>query len=119
MAIKIVNNRFHKPTDNDISIARPSILGNIYCHLDSDFPDAVKVSTREEAVSLYTNYFLFQYKENQEFKEIIDDLTRIAKTQDINLACWCVSCDIKENQCHGSVIKRFIEYKLKKEKNNV
>jgi hypothetical protein len=107
MTIKICNNHFHQETDNDIYIARPSIFGNPWSHMDSKYPDAIKTETRKEAVDNYIQYFLQQYKNNVEFKEVVDSLVELHKQkQDINLVCFC-----SPSLCHGDVIKQFIEWK--------
>lgn len=107
--IKVCNNYTHKKTDQDIYIARPSILGNPWTHMTSSYPDTKKTETRKEAVDNYINYFIQQYKNNTDFKEIIDGLVELhKKNEDINLICWCAP-----KECHGDVIKRFIEYKAK------
>lgn len=109
MAIKIVNHRFHNSTDQDIYIARPSIFGNPWSHIESE--GITKVETREEAVKKYIPYFMQKYKENAQFKEIVDSLVEQAKKEDINLVCWCSPL-----ACHGHFIKKFIETKLKGDK---
>ncbi len=112
MTIKVCNNHYHKENpEKDIYIARPSLLGNPWSHLDSNFEGAKKTKTRKEAVDNYIQYFIQQYKNNKEFKEIIDDLVTLHKNnEDINLICYCAP-----NMCHGDVIKKFIEYKSNKE----
>ena len=111
MTIKICNNHFHQETDKDIYIARPSIFGNPWSHMDSNYPDAIKTETRKEAVYNYIQYFLQQYKNNVEFKEVVDSLVELHKQkQDINLVCYC-----SPNLCHGDVIKQFIEWKATKQ----
>ena len=107
MTIKVCNNHFHVKTENDIPIHRPSIFGSPYSHLESDFPDAVKVSSRKEAVELYISYFLDKYKNNVEFKEAVDTMVEAHKNCiDINLLCYC-----SPHECHGDIIKKFIEFK--------
>lgn len=114
MAIRIVNNHYHKNSDNDIYIARPGIFGNPWCHIEST--GTTKTETREEAIKLYMPYFVNQYKTDPTFKEVVDDLVEVSKTNDINLVCWCVSTSVSEKGCHGYVIKKFIEHKLKEQK---
>jgi tRNA-dihydrouridine synthase len=112
MAIKVCNKHFHEQTEKDIYIARPSIFGNPWSHMDSSYPDAKKTETRKEAIDNYLQYFLQQYKNNVEFQEIVDHLTELHKQgQDINLVCWCAP-----HECHGDIIKKFIEYKVTKGK---
>lgn len=77
--------------------------------MESAYPDTKKTKTRKEAVDNYIQYFIQQYKNNSEFKEIIDTLVELHKAnENINLVCWC-----SPHECHGDVIKKFIEYKAK------
>jgi len=109
--INIVNKHFHISTENDYCISRPTIFGNPWSHMDSKYADAIKTKTREEAIEKYIPHFIEQYKTDPSFKEAADTLVEIAKESDINLVCWCFPA-----KCHGDIIKKFIEYKLKKQK---
>lgn len=110
MSIKVCNKHFHKDTEKDIYIARPSIFGNPWSHLDSNFPESKKVDTRLQAVNNYLQYFLDQYKNNNEFKEIIDAMVEAHLAgEDMNLVCYCAPY-----ACHGDIIKKFIEHKASK-----
>lgn len=112
MTIKVCNNHFHTTTEKDIYIARPSIFGNPWSHLESSYPGAIKTETRKEAVDNYIQHFTQQYKNNAEFREIVDHLTELHKQgQDINLVCFCAP-----QECHGDIIKKFIEFKAAKGK---
>ena len=110
--IKVCNKHMHEETEQDIYIARPSVLANPWSHMDSNYPDVIKVGSRKEAVDNYINYFLQQYKNDSSFREIIDDLVELHKNNiDFNLVCWC-----SPKECHGDVIKKFVEYQVNRSK---
>lgn len=112
MTIRVCNKHYHKQTDNDVEICRPSIFGNPWSHLDSSFEGAKKTKTRKEAVDNYIQYFIEKYKKDVKFRDIVDEIIKLhLQGQDINLTCWCSPA-----QCHGDVIKQFIEFKAKQNK---
>ena len=47
----------HTPTDYDYYIGRPSVLSNPYTHKEGAKYAKMKVNSRDEAISLYGNYF--------------------------------------------------------------
>ena len=90
-----------------INIMRPSILSNDYSHNPNSAAKTI-VSTRKEAISCYESEFLKKVKYNSDFRQEIIRIFRLAKTKHIYLMCCCVP-----NQCHGMVIKQFLDDWLK------
>ena len=86
-------------------IGRGSPLGNKWTHLDSKYPDVIKVATREEAVAEYRKWL------NQEIEKctpaVCDELNRLVdiahQTGKLVLQCFC-----KPHACHGDVIREVI-----------
>jgi hypothetical protein len=110
--INVVNMKNHIPTEYDYYIGRPSILGNPYTHLKTSNIADVFVSTRDEAISSYKDYFYKKIESNdEEFINALKEILSIYKEYGIiNLTCWC-----KPKSCHGDYIKEFIEEVLKGE----
>lgn len=103
--IIVVNKRTHKPTDNDVYIGRPSLLGNPYSHLGYSKHDTIKVATREEAVRLYESWLKKQWDEYTPAAETMDDMIDdYMKSGIMHLVCWCAPL-----ACHGDIIKRMME----------
>ncbi len=108
MTINIVNKHYHKPTENDIYVGRPTCLGNPYSHLDKNTLAKFKCETREDAIEEYATW-LCQKIMTRDLKVIsfLRDIKAKSENGDVNLVCWC-----SPNSCHGSVIKVWIESKL-------
>ena len=87
--IKVVNCRRES---YDVYIGRPSIWGN---------PFRIKYDgTREEVINKYERWLL---KNNSL-------MIRLGELKDKRLGCWC-----KPFPCHGDVLVKLIEQKLKNE----
>lgn len=50
---KVFNKHHKNAPKNAVYIGRGSIWGNPYTHLDSKYPDTIKVSSREEAIKAF------------------------------------------------------------------
>lgn len=97
-----------------IYIGRPSVLGN---------PFVIGLYTRYEAIQTYKQYAndilnnkVKPYTAEQtnkliNFKKAIDLLTEKAAIGDLYLVCYCAP-----NICHGDVIKKIIEERLRHDK---
>ncbi len=109
--IEVVNKYKHQPTENDVYIGRGSPLGNPYTSKDLKNTIAqYQCSSREESVEKYESYL--KEKIEQKNKLICDELNRIYKLvkdgNSVNFICYCAP-----KLCHGEIIKKFIEEKLK------
>ena len=51
---------------------------------------------------LYTNFIK---GEGEVYEEIMRLITLVKEGKEINIACWC-----KPKQCHGDIIKEFVDY---------
>lgn len=99
--IRIVNLRFYKPNESEVMIRvdRASIVGNpFYMKSEAD---------RDFVCDKYEEYFKSQMKSNVKFRNYVNRIIEIAKTQDVALACWCAP-----KRCHSETIKRYVESKL-------
>ena len=94
--------------DNVYLIHRPYILGNPYTHIKDKKTKAMYlVSSKEEAIEKYSQYFDLMYGKNIAFTNVIDEIyTKYRKGEDIYLGCYC-----KDKLCHGYVIIRKIQGK--------
>ena len=112
--INVVNHYKHKPTDDDVVIMRPSILGNPYSHKEHTSAQ-FKVASREEAVERYSKYLPELCKSNAEVRRLICELARKhAAGAVVNLVCCCSPA-----KCHGEVIKVMIEHVAKQLKERI
>lgn len=86
---------------DDYYIARPSVLGNPY---------EVDQYGRQKAIELYIDYILDKIaQKDQSICDALNEIYKIEKSgQNVNLKCWC-----KPLNCHGDVIKKIIELKIK------
>lgn len=108
--IKVVNKKDHIPHHSDVYIGRGSGLGNPYTHLPLAGTKAeFQVGSREEAIEMYRNNFgrILRSQENAVglFQDI---LMRHLLGFETNLVCYCSPAE-----CHGDVIKEFIEESVK------
>lgn len=90
-------------------VARPSILGNPFTHLNSNTAARYKVSSIEEAVIRYDSYI----REKLASKDVgvcseMNRLYKIFRERDLVLICWCIT-DHNPYHCHGNVIKTILE----------
>lgn len=110
--INVVNKYKHTPTGNDFFIGRGSPLGNPFTSIKNKQTKAQYiVETKEISVNRYEEYLLEKIKNKDiEICEELNKLYMLAKENDINLVCYCVT--EKNKMCHGNVIKRIIEDKL-------
>lgn len=86
---------------NDYYIARPSALGNPY---------EVEQYGRSKAIDLYIHYILDKIiTKDRDVCDALNDIYKMEKAgEEINLKCWC-----KPLNCHGDIIKKIIELKIK------
>lgn len=102
MKIERINIREYEDTDY-ISIARPSIFGNIYTSKDSKIAK-YKVSSKKEAIDSYRKHIL-------ENLNLLDELIRQLKETGYNkIGCFCKT----NTGCHGDVLKELIEERTSK-----
>lgn len=88
---KLVN--YKKSNDIGVSIMRGSPWGNPYYFGFTSDPNAIRVDSREEAVSKFRDYFLNRINSDSDFKE------RTLELKNKTLRCCC-----KPLICHGDVI---------------
>ena len=82
----------------DVYIGRGSIFGNPFTHLPLKNTHArEQVSSREEAIERYEEYFFNRLEHDEEF------LIEVLKLKDKTLGCYC-----KPKSCHGDVISEFL-----------
>lgn len=82
-----------------MNIGRPSIFGNPYTHIaDRKTRAEFVVSTREEAVSKYREYFYKRIEQDPAFKNAVMAL------KGRFIWCWCYPL-----LCHGSVILEYLQ----------
>jgi hypothetical protein len=106
MTINIVNKHYHKPTDNDIYVGRPTPLGNIYSHLDKNTLAQFKTKTREESVEKYRQWLCDKImSDDKAVVSMLNEIRLKAKQGDVNLQCWC-----HPHLCHAEIIKEIIEF---------
>lgn len=95
-------------TKSDVYIGRGSIYGNPYTHLPSEFKDLVMCETRDEAIDNYEDYAKELMQFDNAYSKAIGRLRERAKTENLNLVCYC-KLPHKEVRCHGDIIKKLIE----------
>lgn len=116
MAIIVYNRTQEDHSDNpsNYPIYRgKSVLGNPFTHKQLSKTLAVyQVRSREEAIARYDSYFDLQYKNNAEFKAVIDEMyEKYRNGEDIYLECYC-----HPEPCHGDIIAKKLKKRLLKEK---
>lgn len=114
MAIKVFNVKDEEYFgDNVYLIHRPYVLANPYTHIkDKQTKALYVVSTREEAIEKYADYFDLMYGNNIKFTQEIDEIyEKYRKGEDILLGCYCDPIP-----CHGHVIAKKLQSRLIKEK---
>lgn len=112
MAIYVVNKKYYKQDCE--YVGRPSKLGNPYSHLDYGIAK-FRCRTVEESISKY-RYWIYQQIKlgNQDVKQELRRLIKIAKDGDLILGCWCVPF----TDCHAEIIKELIQKAINYEKNS-
>lgn len=86
---------------NYVYIGRPSIYGNLWSHKKSSIAQ-YSVSTAEEAVAKYKEYFYDKIEKDEEFRKNIE------KLRDKTLICFC---KVNGNEpCHGVVIASYLDW---------
>jgi hypothetical protein len=106
--VNVVNKHNHVSSNDDVYIGRGSILGNPYSHLENTKAE-FKVINRKTAIDSYNVYI--KQKINNKDKNILNELNKIyvkAMQGNVNLVCYC-----KPLPCHGNIIKKIIEERLK------
>jgi hypothetical protein len=63
-----------------------------------------KVATREEAVEKYSEWLERARMNNPLINTYLDRIARQAKTDNVNLVCFCSPA-----RCHGEVLKKVLE----------
>lgn len=104
MTIYVSNYKTYDGEEISILIGRPSIFGNPYTHLKGKTIAKFKVSTREEAVSKYRDYFYKMIETQKVWRDELFRIKELSKTNDIHLMCWC-----KPLACHGDIIKEYLD----------
>lgn len=115
-----VNKETHNG-ENNFLIHRPFVFSNPFTHIKTKNTKAkYVVSSRDEAIDIYDDYFDAMLSTSPKFKEEFDKLyDAYTKFDEIYLGCYC-----SENErCHGDVIidklkKRSIKDMLKEAKTN-
>jgi hypothetical protein len=97
--IYVVNKRDFQ--GDGVYIGRPGVLGNPYA--------IGKDGDRDEVIEKYREWLWTRYQEKDRVYEEILRLSEIAKKRDLILVCWC-----KPKACHGDVIKRCLEWMMKR-----
>ena len=88
--------------ENNFLIHRPFIFSNPFTHIkDKNTKAKYVVSSREEAIDLYKDYFDTMLMTSPKFKEEWDKMYEAYKTFDeIYIGCYCRTTE----PCHGDVI---------------
>lgn len=88
--------------ENNFLIHRPFIFSNPFTHIkDKNTKAKYVVSSREEAIDLYRDYFDTMLLTSPKFKEEWDKMYEAYKTFDeIYIGCYCSATE----PCHGDVI---------------
>lgn len=102
-----------KKFEHDIYIGRPSKWANPYTHKDLEKTKAkFQVSSRKEAIEQYEKYL------NE--SGLINDIEELRGKI---LGCWCCNfpCDGSEKTfvCHGQVISKILNEKIKPKQNSL
>ena len=107
------NKEDHSNNPNNYKIFRPNILGNPYTDIkDKSTLASFIVSSREEAIEKYSEYFDIMYSSNIQFKNLVDEIYQKYKNgEDIFFECYCAP-----KPCHGNVIADKLRRRLIKEK---
>lgn len=104
--------------DNVFDVSRPNVFGNPYTHIkNKETLASVKVSSRDEAIDLYSDYFDRMLKDESEFgdkfREEWDRMYEAYKTFDvIYIGCYCKL----DERCHGDIIRGKLIQRSMKEK---
>lgn len=87
---------------NNFLIHRPYIFSNPFTHIkDKKTKAKYVVSTREEAIELFSDYFETMLETSPKFKEEWDKMYEAYKTFDvIYIGCYCGL----EESCHGDIL---------------
>lgn len=114
-----VKNETHNG-ENCFLIHRPYTLSNPFTHIkDKKTKAKYVVSTREEAIEYYKDYFEIMLEKSPKFKDEWDRLYEAYKTFDeIYIGCYCSP----NEPCHGDILieklkKRSIKDMIKNFKN--
>lgn len=105
ITVEVINTHHLKGKKEGEYIGRGSPLGNPYSHQEGTTA-LYKVATREEAIEKY-RIWLHEQIEKHNFKVIeeLDRLTYKAISEgSLKLRCYCKPLD-----CHGDVIKEYLE----------
>jgi hypothetical protein len=94
----VANKSHHKPTSNDVYVARPSILGNPFS-FQPGTQEQFRVANRDEAIQKYEVWLEKAITDPQDqFHEAVTVAMRMLKEESV-LVCWC-----KPKKCHADVI---------------
>ena len=67
----------------------------------------IKEGDRDKVCDLFEKDFPIRMEDDEEFKKDIYELLEIAKSQDIELLCFCAPC-----RCHTETLKRWLDYNV-------
>ena len=84
----------------DVYVGGPSIWGNPFTHLEAKSLAEVKVSSREEAVSMFEEWLDGKHPTVAPLKRL-EILRRISELKGKILGCWCSPLS-----CHGDILLR-------------
>ena len=103
----------HEGSNNFMCFRGVSILSNPYTHIKNKKTKAAfVVSSREEAIKMYEDYFDKMYGSNIAFTEEVDKIYEKYKNgEDVYLGCYCAP-----EHCHCDIIKEKLQKRLIKEK---
>lgn len=87
---------------NVFDVSRPNIMGNPFTHIkDRTTKALVVVSSRDEAIDLYDEYFERMLKTDQHFREEWDRMFEAYCNYDkVYIGCFCNL----DERCHGDII---------------
>lgn len=111
--IKLINKYKPEPVDVAFYIGRGSGLGNPYSHIDSKYPDVIKVKDRETACAEFEKMFDKHIKNSSKppakAKALLDQMEhRLKQGKSIGLICFCG----EGIPCHGRTIRSYLEERL-------
>lgn len=104
----VVHKGWHIPTNKDIYIGRPTVLGNPFSWKIGTLAK-YKATSAEHSVKLYAHWLKNEIVFNN--KKIIEALSEIQ--DDSILVCWCKSPSKPNAVCHGDVIWQARQYCIK------
>jgi hypothetical protein len=92
---------FNVKIDKTIYCGRPSILGNLFSHLNDSI--AKFICEKEKVIPNY-NEWLNQLNDNSQEIKLLQELKEYSRSKNLCLECWC-----KPKKCHMECIVEKIE----------